>query len=276
MHTGDTRKRAAHGLAPVLCSLALTAALSQGCVTTKTAQRDDAGRTAPPPALAIDREGNAIVGGTEHGDLPIEGLPAAAPGSKQRGYVIKHAGGAAKWAAIFDGDGRQRVMSLATDDTNNVLVAGIFSREVSLEGEVLRNVGGTEPQMGFFAAKLDPQGRKIFLRRLARVALAERIQITIGANSKQFLALAFYRGSLSLDGQPSVWDRSKPGALSALSFTTEGTEMPGRVLFTLAQNSHAGCVQYACRKYSDCCVDGKWSGICWAFHECCMSPPGGI
>ena len=273
MHTADTQKGGAHGLAPVFCSLALTAALSQGCVTSKTAQRDDAGRTAPPPALAIDQEGNAIFGGTYSGDLPIaRGLPGVAPSQKRRGYVVKHAGGAAVWAAFFDGDGRQQVTSVTTDAGGNVFVAGIFSREVSLEGDVIKNEGGPEPQMGFFAAKLDPQGKKIWLRPLARVALAERIQITIGGTPpRQLLAVTFYRGSLRLDGQPSVWDRSKPGEMSALSFGIDGRDGPGRVLFSSAQNTYEECVEYACAAYPKC--ENNWTEACWAFHTCCMSPP---
>ncbi|MFO0758069.1 MAG: SBBP repeat-containing protein [Byssovorax sp.] len=115
--------------------------------------------------VAVDAQGNVIIGGQFHGTVDFGGGPLVSVGNPGFNiYVAKFDGlGNHLWSKRFgDGVGStgQSVQGLAFDATGNILMTGAFSGTINFGGGVFSGPGANSTDI--YVTKLDPNGGHIW------------------------------------------------------------------------------------------------------------------
>lgn len=111
--------------------------------------------------LAVDAQGNVLVGGTFEGSLRIGGETLVSAGDSDVFLARLSPAGAVLWARRFGGAGNEELRALALDPAGNALVTGNFNGTLAMGGATLTGAG-----WAMFLAKLDPAGNAIWSKAL--------------------------------------------------------------------------------------------------------------
>ena len=107
------------------------------------------------------------------------------------------------WAKRFGDIGDQRVTSVATDASGNVLITGSFAAAINFGGEPLISAGGFPGSSDVFVAKLDSSGNHVWSKRFGDAAAQIGWGIIMGPSGDVLVTGAF-SGAIDFGGAPIV------------------------------------------------------------------------
>lgn len=146
--------------------------------------------------LAVDAQGNVLVGGTFEGSLRVGGETLVSAGDSDVFLARLSPAGAVLWARRFGDAERQELRALAFDPAGNALVTGNFSGTLEMGGATL-----TSERRAMFLAKLDPAGNAIWSKALEGEDDSIQEATAIAADRQgNVLLSASVEGTLDLGG----------------------------------------------------------------------------
>jgi len=253
--------------------------LFNGCATTRPTgaggpnppppggkSEDKSPRSIPSTVFAIDKKGNHILGGNYAGELQIgkpvpdvsqpggrpPGPDAPKPEDPSNGYVAKLSPkGELMWSVDFGGAGDQRITGIAVDAANGLIVSGVFNQTVTLGDQRLERTN-RDPLMlsAAFVAKVDENGKGVWLRPLAEANAIESVTIAISPEGTPHVNVAFL-GRLEVDGKLTETIRGRGVAVFSLTESGQPTPLYAYSLGVL------DCINIVCLFLPHCC------NCCW-------------
>lgn len=112
--------------------------------------------------VAVSPAGNIIIAGYTSGNLPVSGAYQPAYGGTTDGFVAQfNPSGAMMWSSYVGGEEQDRILDVATDLLNNVVVGGFTSSnfQISTPGVVQAARSGNADA---FIVKLDAAGNRVW------------------------------------------------------------------------------------------------------------------
>jgi hypothetical protein len=89
-------------------------------------------------------KGHVVAAGRFFGGVVIDGVSYEAKGDESSFLMSLGDGGQVEWAMVPEGDGVQRIAALGLDDQERLFVAGSFSKQMKLGGELVEAVGSQD------------------------------------------------------------------------------------------------------------------------------------
>jgi len=111
--------------------------------------------------VAVDAQGNALVGGTFQGTLRLGGVTLESAGGKDVFVAMLSPSGAVLWSQRFGDAQDQHLAALAVDPAGNALVTGNFSGAMPIGGATL-----SAANLAIFVAKLDRSGNAVWSKAI--------------------------------------------------------------------------------------------------------------
>jgi hypothetical protein len=115
-----------------------------------------------PRALALDREGNTLVGGGFGGALLLDGQWVVSRGGQDVLLVQVDPTGTVRWHREAGGNGSEEAKGLAVDAQGNAVVTGVFNSSLAyFDSSILTNRGVGD----IFIVKYDSQGNVLWIEQ---------------------------------------------------------------------------------------------------------------
>ena len=111
--------------------------------------------------VVVDHDNNIVIAGKLTGTITIGTSILSSAGEKDILVAKYSPGGAVLWAVSCGGLTTDEGLSVAVDDSNNVLVTGYYQTAALFGTQMLLGVAGDE----MFVAKFDPQGNLKWLNQ---------------------------------------------------------------------------------------------------------------
>ena len=134
----------------------------------------DQGSLLYPDSVAVDASGDIFLAGTFFGGLHF-GATAHSSWAVQAAYLarLNASTGEPVWSRSFAGSTALSAVDLAVDATGNVLMAGSFMGEITLDGTV---ISGEEPFGDIFLAKFGGgTGNALWLRNIGQQSVGDQL-----------------------------------------------------------------------------------------------------
>jgi len=147
--------------------------------------------------IAVDREGNLLVGGEFTGSLDLGGGPLAGAGVGGLFIGKLDSKGQHLWSKGFPGSGPSRVEGLAVSVQGDVVITGVLAGSLEVGGDVLVSQGEDD----VFVAKLDVNGELQWVQRFGGVGAQSGLGLAMDADGNTVVAGTF-KGALEIGGTP--------------------------------------------------------------------------
>lgn len=158
-------------------------------------------------AIALDKDGNVVLGGLIAGDVKI-GSTELRAGDVDAAVIKLDARGKPVWARNFGGPGVDTVEAVAVDGKNNIVVAGAFADKLVFGDREVGSAGADDA----FVARLAPSGRRLWAKRVG----GKDVDSFFGAATTatgDVLVTGVFRQSIELEGGTKLTTIGRADAL---------------------------------------------------------------
>ncbi len=140
-------------------------------------------------SVAVDGEGNTIVGGSFADSLVIGDGTLPSAGAEDAFIVKLAADGHRLWAKRFGGRDIDATHSVTTDSASNIIATGLFRDQADIAGKKFTSAGNSD----IFVIKLDPQGNTIWVQTMGDGGFDIGRTVAMDSNDNIYLLVEYSR-----------------------------------------------------------------------------------
>lgn len=251
--------------------LVLGAALTvlAGACVERRATKPPATPTRLQTAVAIDRAGNQILVGTFTGSISIAGTTLHSAGGSDIFVAKIRPDGTPAWTPRrYGGPMNDAGTGVAVDPQDDIVVAGSFQGELTLGASRLRPQLRSPDLHALFVAKLDPDGKELWLRQVGVADGPSSVSVAAAPDGKITVGAGVF-GRLQKDGKAIS---ASGESILLQSFGPGGEALPTPSVSLLSLES-AQCTHSPCLSGPHLVADCDWcvGTICAVDSYCCST-----
>lgn len=207
-------------------------------------------------SVAVDRQGNAIYGGSFQGTMDFGGGVLSSVGKDN--FIVKYsASGGLAWIKHFGGTLDDDLQGLATDSANNILAIGSYAGTVNFGGGItLTSTPGLfGPSADFFVAKFSPSGSLLWAKSFGGNQGETGYAVEVDRSDNAYIAASFISTTINVGGI-SITNGANSGNFLLAKLSSAG------VLWARGWGGSgvSGAANLAVDKQGDLSVVGTFSG----------------